>query len=60
MENTIETAINNLEMMSDALEKAANNPKHYNTDFSYYLEQLSWEMHKNARELKERKELFSI
>lgn len=44
-------AINNLKMMSEAFDKAANHPKHYNSQFSYYLEQMSWEMHKQAQTL---------
>lgn len=56
--NTIELAVKNLEVLSEALEKASMNPKHYNSDFSYYLEQISWSMYRDAQELKERSFLF--
>lgn len=45
-------AINNLQLMSDALEKASNRPDLYNTDLGYYLEQMSYQMHKDACELR--------
>lgn len=46
-------AISNLEKMSVALSKAANKPRNYNSPFAIYLEQMSWEMHKNANELRD-------
>lgn len=45
-------AITNLEQVSLALEKAANKPENYNTDWAYYLEQMSWQMQKQASELR--------
>lgn len=45
-------AINNLELISAALEKAANAPQNYNSEFAFHLERMSWEMHKQANELK--------
>lgn len=53
-------AISNLEMMSQALEKAANKPENYNTDWAYYLEQMSWQMHKHANDLKEISYQFDV
>ncbi len=46
-------AIKNLETMSDALSKASSNPKFYNTDYGYYLEQMSYQLYRDAAELKE-------
>lgn len=43
--------INNLRMTSNALSKEAAKPKNYNTDWSYYLDQMSFELHKQANEL---------
>ena len=57
--NTIECAINNLELLSSVLEKCANTQALYNSDFGYYLEQMSWEMHRMASETKKRKILFA-
>lgn len=46
-------AIKNLELTSAALSKAANKPENYNTDWEFYLKQMSWSLHKRANELKE-------
>ena len=51
-------AIENLQLLSQELERAANSPKVYNTEFAYYLELMSFEMHKQANELKEMAYLF--
>lgn len=56
----IKEAIRNLETISDALNNAANNPKNYNTDFAYYLEQMSWEMAKQAKDLSVISELMEF
>ena len=53
-------AIQNLEIMSAALEKAANDPKNYNSPYAQYLEVMSWEMHKHAKELEEMNYLYGI
>lgn len=45
-------AVTNLELISSALEQAANKPENYNTDWAYYLEQMSWQMQKHANELR--------
>ena len=51
--NAISEAIKNLESSSQALEKFVNDPKHYNSEYSRYLEVLSWEMHRHTNELRE-------
>lgn len=55
-----EEAIRNLETLAVALERAANCPRNYNTPYAQYLENMSWEMHKNANQLKEIKHLFGL
>lgn len=42
--NTMDQAIANLEAASISLERLANEPAHYNIEFSGYLEILSWEL----------------
>lgn len=49
----VENAIKSLDAMSEAFEAAANNPKHYNSSFSSYLDQMSFEMRKMKSELRE-------
>lgn len=56
--NTVEEAINNLELLSQELEKCSIKKEIYNSDFGYYLEQMSWEMHRMANETRERKSLW--
>lgn len=54
MENTIiQEAIANIASTSEALEKYCNNPKNYNSYGSQLLEQMSYELYKQANELKE-------
>ena len=53
-------AIQNLELMSEALEKAANDPKNYNSPFAQYLENMSWEMSKMSNDLKELEYIHGI
>lgn len=53
-------AINNLELISTALDKAASKPENYNTEWAYYLEQMSWALHKQANELKEMEYMFGM
>ena len=50
--------IKNIELMSSELSKVANTPKHYNTDFAYYLEIMSFEMKKQADNLKDLSHLW--
>lgn len=47
----IQESINTLETMSKTLEKLSNDPKHYNSYYAQYLEQISWEMFKMSKEL---------
>ena len=52
MENTIiEDAIANIASTSAALEKFCNDPKNYNSYGAELLEKMSWELHKQARDL---------
>lgn len=52
--------IRNLEIMSDTLERVANKPENYNTTWAYYLEQMSWQMHKHANELRDIESHFDM
>ncbi len=52
--------IKNLETMSQALEKVANSPQHYNSEYAIYLERMSWEMHKQANDIREIEYLFDL
>ena len=51
--NIIEEAIANIASTSEALEKYCNDPKNYNSYAEHLLEQMSWELHKQANDLKE-------
>ena len=51
--NIIEEAIANIASTSEALEKDCNDPKNYNSYAAHLLEQMSWELHKQANDLKE-------
>jgi uncharacterized protein YeaO (DUF488 family) len=53
MDKVIRDAITSIATTSEALEKYCNDPKNFNSYGSNYLEQLSWELHKQANELKE-------
>lgn len=53
-------AIQNLRTMSEALDKCANKAENYNTEWAIYLEQMSFEMHKQANELSELDYTFSL
>lgn len=48
----IEQAISNLYSISSVLEKHANDPKHFNSEYGYHLEQMAWSMHRQANDLK--------
>jgi hypothetical protein len=50
--NAIHEAINNLDLMSITLEKVANKPEHYNSEYGGYLEVISWELHRHANDLR--------
>ncbi len=54
MNNTvIQEAIANIASTSEALEKYCSDPKNHNSYGTILLEQMSWELHKQANELKE-------
>ena len=53
MENTIKEAIANIASTSKALENYCNDPKNYNSYGSQLIEQMSWELHRQANQLKE-------
>lgn len=46
--------------MSQALARAANSHKNYNTAGSIYLELMSFELHKNANELRNIESKYGI
>lgn len=54
----IDEAIKNLEITMQALDKAASDEKNYNTDFGYLLEQMSYEMKRNASNLREMRYMY--
>jgi len=49
----IDEAIANIASTSKALDAFCNDPKNYNSYGSQLLEQMSWELHKQANTLKE-------
>jgi hypothetical protein len=53
-------AIRNLDAMSVALGKTANKPENYNTQWSHYLEQMSWQMHKMSNDLRDIESKFGL
>lgn len=52
--------ISNLERYSEIVEKTSQKPSIYNTDYGYYLEQWSHEMHKMANELRDFQYQFGL
>ena len=57
--NVIEEAIANIASTSEALEKHCNDPKNrYSSYAANLLEHLSWELHKQANNLKEIQSLY--
>ncbi len=61
MKNAIlEEAIANMSLTSKALEKVCNDPKHYNSYFAQVLERMSWELHKQASDLREFQSSYGI
>ena len=52
-ENIIKDAIANIASTSEALEKYCNQPSNYNSYGMQLLQQMSWELHKQAAALKE-------
>lgn len=57
---TIQDAISNLNKMSEVLDKAASKPENYNTEWAYYLEQMSWSLFKHANELRDLESLLGM
>ncbi len=53
-------AIKNLDATSIALGKIANRPENYNTQWSQYLEQMSWQMHKMSNDLRDVESKFGL
>ena len=51
--NIIEEAIANISSTSLALEKYCSDPKNFNSCSFLLLEQMSWELHKHANDLRE-------
>lgn len=49
----LEEAIANIASTSKALEKYCNDPKNYNSWGAHLLEQMAWELHKQAEQLTE-------
>ena len=49
----IEEAIANIASTSKALEAYCNDPKNYNSSGADLLEKMSWELHRQASELRE-------
>lgn len=58
MENEITTAISNLTMTMEVLDRACNDEKNFNTELGHILEQMSYEALKFANELKEIRYLY--
>lgn len=54
MKDLVQMTVSNLYATAEALEKVANKPQNFNSDFSYYLEQFSWALYKDAKELEDR------
>lgn len=52
---TVDNAIITLENTSIALQKVANNPVNYNSEFAYYLDIMSNEIRAQANKLREQK-----
>lgn len=48
----ISEVISNLERVEAVLEKAINDPIHYNTIYSCHLEHISWEISRHIKELR--------
>lgn len=56
--NNVEKAIEALKVAEQYLEREANDPKKYNTQLSYMLEILSWEVSDIASRAKENHYLY--
>lgn len=49
----IDEAIANIASTSEALDKYCNDPKNYNSYAAQLIEQMSWELHRQASDLRE-------
>lgn len=58
MEQEINQAIINLNNTMEALDKACNNDKYFNTELGYLLEQMSYEALRFKNELNEIKYMY--
>jgi len=58
MEQEISTAIANLSKTMEALDKACNDEKNFNTELGYILENMSYEALKFSNELKELRYMY--
>ena len=58
--NVLEEAIANIASTSAKLEKFCNEPQHYNLTGSHLLEKMSWELYKQANDLKEIQYLLGL
>lgn len=47
----LQQTLSNLHKMSQTLSTAANKPENYNTQWAYYLEQISFDLAKQADDL---------
>lgn len=56
--NIIEDAIANISATSEALEKYCSDPRNYNSCTAHLLEHMSWELHRQANELREINQLY--
>jgi hypothetical protein len=46
-------AIINLEKTIEVIDRVSNEDKHFNTEYGFMLQQLSYEMYRSAQQLKE-------
>lgn len=58
--NTIDDVIANMTATSKALESFCNDPRNYNSYGAQLLEQMSWELHKQANDLREIQYMYGV
>lgn len=51
--NEIKTAIEMVNFVSQMIEKVATDPKHFNSYYSLYLEQIGWDLFKTGKKLEQ-------
>jgi len=51
-------AITNLEKTIEVIDRVSNEDKHFNTEYGFMLQQLSFEMYRSAQQLKEMDYLY--